>query len=92
MYRQHPVTLQVPNGTKEKTSVAEKIDHPDHYQGGVECIDVMEQTQGRRAVQDFCICNAIKYLWRHKKKNGLEDIKKAIWYLNKFVEMEEKDT
>ena len=49
----------------------------------------MLETQGAAAVQDFCICNAFKYLYRHKNKNGVEDIKKAIWYLNKFVELEQ---
>lgn len=43
------------------------------------------------AVKNFCICNAFKYLWRHGKKNGVEDVKKAAWYLNKFIELEEKE-
>lgn len=38
---------------------------------------------------NFCQCNAFKYLYRAKRKNGLEDMKKAIWYLNKYVELEE---
>lgn len=33
----------------------------------------------------------MKYIYRHKRKNGMEDIKKAIWYLNKYVELEEQD-
>lgn len=66
------------------------VEHPAYYcTGKYECIDVMIETQGVEAVQDFCICNAFKYLYRHEGKNGLEDIKKAIWYLNKFVELEE---
>ena len=51
----------------------------------------MIETQGAAAVADFCICNAFKYIYRHKNKNGLEDIKKAIWYLNKYVELEESN-
>ena len=67
------------------------VNHPPHYESGkFECIDVMVETQGSKAVQHFCICNAFKYLYRHKRKNGLEDIKKAIWYLNKYVKLEEK--
>lgn len=50
----------------------------------------MTETQGVEAVKNFCICNAFKYLWRHDKKNGVEDVKKAAWYLNKFIELEEK--
>lgn len=44
-------------------------------------------TGGGEAVKAFCICNAMKYLYRHKKKNGVEDIRKAVWYLNKYLEL-----
>lgn len=68
----------------------EEINHPDRYiRGGFECIDVMLAVFGEEAVQNFCVLNAFKYIWRHKQKGGVEDIKKAIWYLNKFVELEE---
>lgn len=64
------------------------VNHPTHYETGqFECIDVMLETQGKEAVKDFCVCNAFKYLYRHRNKNGLEDVKKAIWYLNKYVEL-----
>lgn len=70
----------------------DNVNHPSHYETGkFECIDVMLETQGKEAVQDFCVCNAFKYLYRHGNKNGLEDIKKAMWYLNKYVELEEDD-
>jgi len=68
----------------------DNVNHPAHYNvGNYESIDVMVATQGVEAVKDFCICNAFKYIYRHRFKNGTEDIKKAIWYLNKFVELEE---
>lgn len=68
----------------------DNVNHPAHYNTGkYESIDVMVETQGAEAVKDFCVCNAFKYIYRHKNKNGLEDIKKAIWYLNKYVELEE---
>lgn len=71
--------------------MADNVSHPVHYETGrFECIDVMEETQGIDATADFCVCNALKYVYRHRRKNGLEDIKKAIWYLNKYVELEEK--
>ena len=66
------------------------VNHPPHYEtGGYECIDIMIATQGVKTVKCFCICNAFKYLWRHGNKNGAEDVKKAIWYLNKYVDLEE---
>ncbi len=69
--------------------MADNVNHPAHYETGkFECIDVMVETQGVEATQDFCVCNALKYVYRHKKKNGMEDLRKAIWYLNKAVELE----
>ncbi len=72
--------------------MAEAINHPSHYDTGrYECIEVMEEALGREAVKAFCTCNAFKYLYRHKRKNGLEDLKKARWYLNKAIEMTEEE-
>lgn len=82
--------IQEAGGSMMINKPVDNVNHPSHYETGkFECIDVMLETQGKEAVQDFCICNAFKYLYRHGNKNGLEDIKKAIWYLNKFVELEE---
>lgn len=68
------------------------VNHPSHYETGkYECIDVMEEALGRDQVKGFCLCNSFKYLYRSKRKNGLEDLKKAQWYLNKLIEMEEED-
>ena len=73
-------------------TVNDVVNHPAHYETGkFECIDVMLETQGKEAVLNFCICNAFKYLYRFRKKNGLEDIKKAQWYINKFIELWEKN-
>lgn len=72
--------------------MSDNINHPSHYEiEGYECIDAMEITQGRDAVKSFCLCNAYKYLWRHKNKNGLEDLKKARWYLDRYITMKEFD-
>lgn len=68
---------------------ADNVNHPSHYETGkFECIDVMIETQGVEAVKDFCLCNAFKYLYRHNGKNGVEDIKKAKWYIDKYLELE----
>ena len=64
------------------------VDHPTHYnQGNIECIDAMVAAFGKKAVANFCLCNAFKYCWRAEHKNGLEDTNKAIWYLNKYTEL-----
>ena len=68
------------------------VNHPDHYNaGGYECIEVMEANFGKDKVQDFCLLNAFKYLWRADKKSGLEDIKKANWYLNRYLALENSE-
>ena len=66
----------------------DNVNHPSHYtQGKVECIEAMESAFGCEAVENFCLCNAFKYIWRAKHKNGTEDLDKAIWYINKFKEL-----
>ena len=66
------------------------VNRPTHYtSGGIECIDAMQAAFGDEAVKDFCLCNTFKYLWRHRQKNGVEDLKKVRWYLNRLItEME----
>lgn len=67
------------------------INHPKHYETGkFECIDVMTEAIGLEDTKGFCLCNAFKYKYRCCKKNKtpVEDVKKAIWYLNKFLELE----
>ena len=59
----------------------DKVNHPSHYQGKHECIEVMRALFGDEAVKDFCKCNAYKYRFRAGKKGSAEeDIKKAEWY------------
>lgn len=80
------------HATEEPTQGPEYdvVSKPQHYTStSIECIDAMRETQGDEAVKAFCVCNAFKYLWRHNRKNGDEDIKKANWYLNKAVEIME---
>lgn len=67
------------------------VNHPSHYCiGSIECIDVIEATsQDMNGIEAFCHGNAMKYLFRWKKKNGVEDLKKAKWYLDKLIKTEE---
>lgn len=71
------------------------VNSPKHYSlpGDMEVIDVEIATQGVEAVKEHCVCAAIEYLLRHKRKNGDEDVKKAHWWLSKYVEIStEKET
>lgn len=68
------------------------VNHPSHYnQGKYECFDVMVETFGKEETKNFCLLNAFKYIWRANEKNGSEDVKKAIWYLEKMMEMEDAE-
>lgn len=66
----------------------DNVNHPIHYtQGKVECIDALESaTIGKSGIEAVCVANIIKYLWRYEEKNGLEDIKKAQFYLNRLID------
>jgi hypothetical protein len=59
------------------------VNHPPHYTAhpsGVECIQVTEH-------MNFCLGNAVKYIWRADLKNdAIEDLKKAVWYVNREIE------
>ena len=64
----------------------DNVNSPGHYQGKVECIDCIESaTDGLNGIEAFCTGNAIKYLYRWKKKNGITDLKKAKWYIDKII-------
>ena len=67
----------------------DNVNHPQHYTGSIECIDAMLQQFGKEQVKSFCLLNAFKYLFRCNKKHNtpIEDVKKAIWYLNKYIEI-----
>lgn len=63
------------------------LNHPSHYtQGGIECIDALAAaTINLKGIEAVDTANAIKYLWRWDEKNGVEDLKKAIWYIQHLI-------
>lgn len=66
---------------------ADLVNHPPHYTNGkIETIDWIEDDLTDEGFEGYCIGNAYKYLSRYRHKNGIQDIEKAIWYLNRFVE------
>lgn len=61
------------------------VNHPRHYlqhPSGVECIQITEH-------MGFTLGNAMKYLWRADYKNGIEDLQKAIWYIQREIQKRE---
>lgn len=64
--------------------------HPQHYKlpNGMQVIDIEVALFGKEAVMHHCFCTAAEYILRHMQKNGVEDIKKAHWWLEKYIELE----
>ena len=79
-------------GTSEDAT-KEMVNHPTHYNNGkIECIDAMLDVFGRDKVLAFCELNAFKYLWRSDAKGtDLQDKQKAIWYINEYTELSQKN-
>lgn len=81
--------------TNQKTSGREgdMVNHPNHYtQGGVECIDaIAAATEELSGIEAVCTANAIKYLWRWKLKNGVQDLEKARWYIDRLISLQEEE-
>ena len=76
----------------EPENKPDMVSHPKHYtQGGIECIDALKAaTVGKRGIEAVCVANVIKYLWRYEEKNGIEDVRKAKWYVERLLkELEE---
>lgn len=76
-----------------KVEPADNVNHPQHYQSksGLETIDVIEAfTEDLVGGEATNTGNVLKYMCRWKSKNGLEDLKKARWYLDRLISIVEK--
>lgn len=63
------------------------VNHPQHYTGDIECIDVIKQQFGLDGMIKFCLGNAMKYIFRCEHKGTTKmDLQKAVWYLNKAID------
>lgn len=66
-----------------KVDIKDNVNHPPHYGGRIECIDYLESVlTTTTGIEAFCLGNAIKYIHRYPKDLNLDDIRKAIWYLD----------
>ena len=73
--------------------LSDNINSPAHYKrGGMECIEAIRAAcEGLEGAEAYYVGNVIKYVWRFKGKNGVEDLKKARKYLDWLIEQEEKN-
>ena len=74
-------------GDSVHASTVETVHGPKHYQGD-ECILAMEKMLGHDEFRGFLRGNIFKYMWRYKDKNGIEDLRKANWYLDRLIKFE----
>ena len=77
---------------KDTRPNSDMVNHPPHYnQYGIECIDAIKACTGKH-FDSYLQGNILKYLWRFNYKNGVEDLKKAQWYLSKLIEIKNDNT
>ena len=75
----------VPVVTEKEETEHDAVQHPAHYtSGGIECIDCIKAALGQNFI-GFLMGNVIKYSYRYRHKNGIEDLKKARWYLDRAI-------
>jgi hypothetical protein len=68
------------------------VNHPEHYtSGNIECLDAIKAALGEN-YQFYVQGNLIKYIWRFNHKNGVEDLKKAQFYLNDLIALLDEPT
>lgn len=81
-----------PKAPAPKKNCVDAVNHPSHYNAGkIECIAALESaTAGLCGIEAICTANAIKYLWRWKLKNGVQDLEKAKWYIDKLIEKQKE--
>ena len=71
--------------------MTDMVNSPPHYNSGdIECIDAIQESMSSEAFKGYLKGNIEKYIWRYENKKGLEDLKKAQWYLNKLIKTLEK--
>ena len=81
-----PHFWQDTESTKPGDKTHDPVNNPSHYtQGDIECIDAIRASMTDEEFAGFLKGNAMKYLWRYRKKgNPVQDLKKAEWYTTKL--------
>lgn len=70
----------------EQPAVADPVNNPSHYaSGAVECIDAIQASMSVEAFRGYCKGTIEAYVWRYESKGGVEDLRKAEWYLKRLL-------
>ena len=67
------------------------VNKPSHYQGEIECIECIKSSMSYEAFKGYLQGNALKYIIRFDRKNGIEDLRKAEWYINRLIKHIDKN-
>ena len=87
-----PTIKEIIDFEKDTRPNSDMVNHPPHYnQYGIKCIDAIKACTGKH-FDSYLQGNILKYLWRFNYKNGVEDLKKAQWYLSKLIEIKNDNT
>lgn len=90
--------IEIDHKRKQRTEALAKqqdvVNHPQHYNNGkIECIDAIESAvTGLKGMDAVCTGHIMRYIWRWPFKNGLEDLKKCRFYLDKLIAKVEAET
>jgi len=77
----------VPAQTKKIIMKEDLVNNPKHYnQGDIECIDAIRAMLSSEEFIGYLRGNSLKYRWRFRYKNGVQDLDKAEWYENRLKE------
>lgn len=85
-YRQAEVLPFIDDDFAESNAEQDNVNNPSHYaDSAIECIDAMQAMLTPEQFIGYLRGNIFKYQWRYEKKNGIEDLKKSQWYLDKLI-------
>lgn len=78
---------------EEAGQAIDYVNHPPHYTKGssIECIDYLRDSMGDEGFLFYCEGAVKKYLHRWRHKNGVQDLEKAVWYLERMIALHHED-
>jgi hypothetical protein len=80
------IMREIEEKERQSSIQSDMVNNPPHYnQSGIECIDAIAAATGE-GYEYYLQGNILKYLWRYRYKNGVEDLKKARFYLERLIE------
>jgi len=82
-----PMTIE----ERQRSMERDNVNKPAHYgQGSIECIEYIKDVLTDEELIGYYRGNVAKYLHRWRYKNGVEDLKKARWYLEALIQQQER--